>query len=145
MRPRPMAGRMARRGAGGHRGGPPRGGGAKPSRAARRAPARGGRRQLPTALVAIHRLSELATIEGSPFGGLALGALVTHADLERSDLVRRRWPARADAPPLRPGRPGGAPPPPPPTPAPRGSPRSPVPPSSSHSPPTVDARKRGSR
>ena len=59
--------------------------------------ARGGRRQLPTALVAIHRLSELATIEGSPFGGLALGALVTHADLERSDLVRRRWTALADA------------------------------------------------
>ena len=59
--------------------------------------ARGGRRRLPSALVAIHRLSELAGISGTPSGGLAAGALVTHADLERSDLVRRRWSALADA------------------------------------------------
>jgi CO/xanthine dehydrogenase FAD-binding subunit len=59
--------------------------------------ARGGRRPLPTALVAIHRLSELALISTSPSSGVALGALVTHADLERSDLVRRRWTALADA------------------------------------------------
>jgi len=56
-----------------------------------------GRRDLPAALVAIHRLSELAGISSSSSGGLALGALVTHADLERSDLVRRRWTALADA------------------------------------------------
>ncbi len=59
--------------------------------------ARGGRRPLPTGLVAIHRLSELARISSSPSGGLAIGALVTHADLERSDLVGRRWTALADA------------------------------------------------
>jgi CO/xanthine dehydrogenase FAD-binding subunit len=59
--------------------------------------ARGGRRPLPTALVAIHRLGELARISGPPSGGLAIGALVTHADLERSDVVRRRWTALADA------------------------------------------------
>lgn len=59
--------------------------------------ARGGRRRLPTALVAIHHLSELAAISSSPSGGLAIGALVTHADLERLDLVRRRWTALADA------------------------------------------------
>src|SRR3989304_1529391 len=105
MRPRPMAGRTARRGSAGPRSGPPPRAGPTPPR--------GGGRQLPTALVAIHRLSELATIEGSPFGGLALGALVTHADLERSDLVRRRWTALADAaarlgsPPTRPARPPG--------------------------------------
>ena len=59
--------------------------------------ARGGRRRLPSAIVAIHRLTELARISGSPSGGLAIGALVTHADLEWSDLLRRRWTALADA------------------------------------------------
>jgi len=59
--------------------------------------ARGGRRQLPTALVAIHRLRELGGIVETADGGLRLGALVSHADLERSDLVRRRWTALADA------------------------------------------------
>lgn len=59
--------------------------------------ARGGRRDLPAALVAIHGLSELAGISTSPSGGLALGALVTHADLESSAAVRRHWTALADA------------------------------------------------
>jgi carbon-monoxide dehydrogenase medium subunit len=59
--------------------------------------ARGGRRPLPASLVAVHLLSELADITASPSGGLSLGALVTHSDLERSDLIRRRWTALADA------------------------------------------------
>lgn len=59
--------------------------------------ARGGRRPLPEAIVAIHRLPGLDRIEQTGDGGLRIGALVSHADLERSALVRTRWPALSDA------------------------------------------------
>jgi CO/xanthine dehydrogenase FAD-binding subunit len=59
--------------------------------------ARGGKKPLPEALVAIHRLAGLGAIAGGSGSPLALGALVTHADLETSSLVRERWSALADA------------------------------------------------
>ena len=59
--------------------------------------ARGGKTPLPDALVAIHRLAGLHAIEGGSGSPLHLGALVTHADLESSSLVRERWTALADA------------------------------------------------
>lgn len=59
--------------------------------------ARGGRRPLPEAIVAIDRLPGLAGIDETPDGGLHLGALVSHADLEGSALVRRGWSALSDA------------------------------------------------
>jgi CO/xanthine dehydrogenase FAD-binding subunit len=59
--------------------------------------ARGGRRPLPAAIVAIDRLPGLDTIEEGAGGGLRLGALVSHADLERSVPVLHRWSALSDA------------------------------------------------
>ena len=59
--------------------------------------ARGGRRELPRAIVAIHRLTELSTIEETKDGGLRLGALVTHGNLETSPLIAARWSALSDA------------------------------------------------
>jgi len=59
--------------------------------------ARGGRKALPEAIVAIDRLPGLAGLEATADGGLRLGALVTHADLERSSLVRERWSALSDS------------------------------------------------
>jgi CO/xanthine dehydrogenase FAD-binding subunit len=59
--------------------------------------ARGGRRMLPESIVAIHRLGELAGLDAAADGGLRLGALTTHADLEASALVRGHWSALADA------------------------------------------------
>ena len=59
--------------------------------------ARGGRRALPEAIVAIHRVADLDAIVETADGGLRLGALVTHADLKDSALVRRRWSALSDA------------------------------------------------
>jgi CO/xanthine dehydrogenase FAD-binding subunit len=59
--------------------------------------ARGGRRALPEAIVAIDRLPGLDRIEETADGGLRLGALVSHADLERSAPVRARWSALSDA------------------------------------------------
>jgi CO/xanthine dehydrogenase FAD-binding subunit len=59
--------------------------------------ARSGKRPLPDALVAIHRLAELDAIAGGSGAPLALGALVTHGDLEASGLVRERFSALADA------------------------------------------------
>jgi CO/xanthine dehydrogenase FAD-binding subunit len=59
--------------------------------------ARGGRRPLPMAIVAIHGLSELAGISPSPNGGAHLGALASHAEIEASELIRERWSALADA------------------------------------------------
>lgn len=59
--------------------------------------ARGGRRPLPEAIVAIHRLPGLDRIEQTNDGGLRIGALVSHADLEGSALVRARWSALSDA------------------------------------------------
>ena len=57
---------------------------------------RQGKRTLPETLVAIHRLPGLDGIaeEG---GALTVGALATHDAIERSELVRRRWTALADA------------------------------------------------
>jgi len=57
--------------------------------------ARSGKAPLPRALVAIHRLAELEGIANGSL--LRLGALVTHGDLETSDIVRSRWSALSDA------------------------------------------------
>lgn len=59
--------------------------------------ARSGRRELPEALVSLHRLEELRGISRAEDGTLAIGALVTHAELERSVDVRGSWAALADA------------------------------------------------
>jgi aerobic carbon-monoxide dehydrogenase medium subunit len=59
--------------------------------------ARSGRRSLPDALVSLHRLDELRGLSVGDEGALVLGALATHADLERSGVVRASWPALADA------------------------------------------------
>jgi CO/xanthine dehydrogenase FAD-binding subunit len=58
--------------------------------------ARSGKAPLPEALVAIHRVSDLRGVSERD-GGLVLGALVTHADLAGSAVVRERFPALADA------------------------------------------------
>ena len=58
---------------------------------------RSGRRPLPDALVSLHRLDGLRGISSTEDGGLALGALATHGELERSELVRGSWAALADA------------------------------------------------
>jgi CO/xanthine dehydrogenase FAD-binding subunit len=57
---------------------------------------RQGKRTLPETLVAIHLLPGLDGI-GEDGGALVLGALATHDAIERSDLVRGRWTALADA------------------------------------------------
>jgi CO/xanthine dehydrogenase FAD-binding subunit len=57
---------------------------------------RQGKRTLPETLVAIHRLPNLDGI-GEDGGALAIGALATHDAIERSELVRGRWTALADA------------------------------------------------
>jgi CO/xanthine dehydrogenase FAD-binding subunit len=57
---------------------------------------RQGKRTLPETLVAIHLLPDLDGI-GEDGGTLVLGALVTHDAIERSDLIRSRWTALADA------------------------------------------------
>jgi CO/xanthine dehydrogenase FAD-binding subunit len=59
--------------------------------------ARSGRRALPDALVSLHRLDELRGISIAGDGELEIGALATHGELERSELVRGGWPAIADA------------------------------------------------
>jgi CO/xanthine dehydrogenase FAD-binding subunit len=59
--------------------------------------ARGGRRPLPEAIVAIDRLPGLDAIAETAGGGLRIGALATHADLERSSIVRDRWSALSDS------------------------------------------------
>ncbi len=59
--------------------------------------ARGGRKPLPEAIVAIDRLPGLAGVTGTADGGLHIGALATHADIERADLVRTHWSALSDA------------------------------------------------
>ena len=57
--------------------------------------ARSGKKPLPEAIVAVHRIAEL---EGMANGaGLRLGALVTHGELESSELVRAGWSALSDA------------------------------------------------
>ena len=59
--------------------------------------ARGGRKPLPEAIVAIDRLPGLSELTETADGGLHIGALVTHADLERSGVVRERWSALSDS------------------------------------------------
>ncbi|MDX6523793.1 MAG: aerobic carbon-monoxide dehydrogenase medium subunit [Gaiellales bacterium] len=58
--------------------------------------ARSGKAPLPEALVAIHQLAELRGISERD-GGLSLGALVRHADIEASPAIRERHTALADA------------------------------------------------
>ena len=59
--------------------------------------ARSGKAQLPASLIAIHGLTELTRIEATAGGGLKIGALATHGDLEASDLAIRSWTALPDA------------------------------------------------
>jgi CO/xanthine dehydrogenase FAD-binding subunit len=59
--------------------------------------ARSGRHPLPDALVSLHRLGGLRGISFTETGALALGALVTHGEIERSEQVRGSWAALADA------------------------------------------------
>ena len=59
--------------------------------------ARSGKASLPERLIAIHRLKELAGIHLDRGGGLRIGALTTHGDLEISDTVRDSWTALSDA------------------------------------------------
>ncbi len=57
---------------------------------------RNGKAPLPESLVAIHRLADLRGIQDAD-GGLALGALTTHADIVASTAVCDRYTALADA------------------------------------------------
>ena len=57
---------------------------------------RSGKTPLPERLIAIHRLAGLDSIEAAG-DGLRLGALVTHAQIESSALIRARYTALADA------------------------------------------------
>ncbi len=59
--------------------------------------ARSGKAPLPHDLIAIHRVKELAGIEHDAGGGLRIGALTTHGDLEASGFVAKSWTALADA------------------------------------------------
>jgi CO/xanthine dehydrogenase FAD-binding subunit len=59
--------------------------------------ARSSRTDLPANLVAIDRLQELELIQASAGGGLEIGALVTHGDIESSSAIRRWWSALSDA------------------------------------------------
>ena len=58
--------------------------------------ARQGKAPLPETIVAIHRLEELRGTSRSD-GGLALGALVTHAQIAADPFIRERLTALADA------------------------------------------------
>jgi CO/xanthine dehydrogenase FAD-binding subunit len=57
---------------------------------------RQGKKPLPESLVGIHRLAGLGLIEETT-DGLVLGALVTHAAIATSDLIRARYSGLADA------------------------------------------------
>jgi CO/xanthine dehydrogenase FAD-binding subunit len=59
--------------------------------------ARSGKAPLPHDLIAIHRVKELSGLEHDAGGGLRIGALTTHGDLEASSLVVKSWTALADA------------------------------------------------
>jgi CO/xanthine dehydrogenase FAD-binding subunit len=59
--------------------------------------ARSGKSELPHHLIAIHRLKELAGIEPTVGGGLRIGALASHGDLEASGLIAKSWTALSDA------------------------------------------------
>ena len=58
--------------------------------------ARGGKAPLPESLVAIHGVAELRGIRDEG-GGLVLGALVSHAEIVRSQAARDRFTALVDA------------------------------------------------
>ena len=58
---------------------------------------RSGKRALPAALIAIHGLAELRGIKPGDRGATHLGALVTHAELEASALIRDSYSALSDA------------------------------------------------
>jgi CO/xanthine dehydrogenase FAD-binding subunit len=59
--------------------------------------ARSGKAPLPERLIAIHRLKELAGLQSEAGGGLRIGALTTHGDLETSAVVTESWTAMSDA------------------------------------------------
>ncbi len=58
--------------------------------------ARSGKSTLPERVVAIHRVAELRGVEAKD-GGLLLGSLATHAEIDANDDVRERFTALADA------------------------------------------------
>jgi CO/xanthine dehydrogenase FAD-binding subunit len=58
---------------------------------------RSGKRALPGSLIAIHGLAELRGIRPVDGGATHLGALVTHAELETSALIRAKYSALSDA------------------------------------------------
>jgi CO/xanthine dehydrogenase FAD-binding subunit len=58
---------------------------------------RSGKKSLPATLIAIHRVQELQSIGPSSTGGLRIGALVTHGELEDSGALRVGWQTLADA------------------------------------------------
>jgi carbon-monoxide dehydrogenase medium subunit len=53
----------------------------------------------PSALVDLNLIGELNAIEGTADGGLRIGAMTRHANVERSELVRRRAPLVSQAMP----------------------------------------------
>ena len=59
--------------------------------------ARSGKAPLPEQLMAIHRLKELAGLQSEADGGLRIGALTTHGDVEGSAVVIESWTAMSDA------------------------------------------------
>ncbi|MBK6871495.1 MAG: FAD binding domain-containing protein [Kineosporiaceae bacterium] len=59
--------------------------------------ARHGKSPLPEALVGIHRIAELSTIEHAADGSVRIGALVTHAQLLADPVVAQRLPGLQDA------------------------------------------------
>ena len=59
--------------------------------------ARIGKRELKPMMLAIHLLAELQGRTYNADGSLALGALTTHAQLERDEVLRRRYSALVDA------------------------------------------------
>jgi CO/xanthine dehydrogenase FAD-binding subunit len=58
---------------------------------------RSGKRSLPAALIAIHRVPELRGVRGAEGGATRLGALVTHSELESLPAIRELWTALSDA------------------------------------------------
>ena len=59
--------------------------------------ARSGKRSLPDAILAIHRVAELRGIEPLRRDAVSIGALTSHADIESSEAIRRDWTALSDA------------------------------------------------
>jgi CO/xanthine dehydrogenase FAD-binding subunit len=59
--------------------------------------ARSGKKPLPFDLIAIDRLNALRVMEARAEGGIRLGSLVTHSELEASPVVQATWSALSDA------------------------------------------------